>query len=287
MSLMNKENYIAVLLTCHNRKEKTLACLTALYSCIKPKDYVFKVFLVDDGSTDGTTQAIKDKFSQVHIIEGNGDLFWNRGMRLSWETAYKTQEFDFYLWLNDDTMLDLTALIELLECSEEALKKDNQPAIISGACRNNDDENEFSYGGKTEECPVVPNGVLQKCIYINGNVVLVPNKIYQKLGNLSPDYTHGMGDYDYGLRAINAGFNCYTTKTFIAVCEVNEGIPGWCNPNVSLKKRWQQFKSPIGLNINEYIAFRKKFWRYKWISFTFKAFIKMLIPGIYSKLKKK
>lgn len=284
---MNKENYIAVLLTCHNRKEKTLACLTALYSCIKPKDYVFKVFLVDDGSTDGTTQAIKDKFSQVHIIEGNGDLFWNRGMRLSWETAYKTQEFDFYLWLNDDTMLDLTALIELLECSEEALKKDNQPAIISGACRNNDDENEFSYGGKTEECPVVPNGVLQKCIYINGNVVLVPNKIYQKLGNLSPDYTHGMGDYDYGLRAINAGFNCYTTKTFIAVCEVNEGIPGWCNPNVSLKKRWQQFKSPIGLNINEYIAFRKKFWRYKWISFTFKAFIKMLIPGIYSKLKKK
>jgi GT2 family glycosyltransferase len=284
---MNKKNYIAVLLTCHNRKEKTLACLTALYSCIKSKDYVFKVFLVDDGSTDGTAQAIKDKFPQVHVIEGNGNLFWNRGMRLSWETAYKTQEYDFYLWLNDDTMLDLTALIELLECSEEALKKDNQPAIISGACRKNDDENEFSYGGRTEECPVVPNGVLQKCKYINGNAVLVPNKIYQKLGNLSPDYTHGMGDYDYGLRAINAGLYCYTTKTFIAVCDVNEEIQGWCNPNVSLKKRWQQFKSPIGLNINEYIVFRKKFWGYKWISFTFKAFIKMLIPRIYSNLLKK
>jgi GT2 family glycosyltransferase len=284
---MNKDNYIAVLLTCHNRKEKTLACLTALYSCIKPKGYVFQVLLVDDGSTDGTAQTIKDKFPLVSIIEGNGELFWNKGMRLAWETASKIQDYDFYLWLNDDTMLDLTALTELLECSEEALKIDNQPAIISGACRNNDDENEFSYGGRTEECPVIPNGVLQKCKYINGNAVLVPNKIYQKIGILSPDYTHGMGDYDYGLRAINAGFYCYTTKTFIAVCEVNEGIPGWFNPNVSLKKRWQQFKSPIGLNINEYIAFRKKFWGYKWILFTFKAFIKMLIPRIYSNLSKK
>jgi len=285
---MNKKNYIAVLLTCHNRKDKTLTCLNYFHNVIKPDGFLFEIFLVDDGSTDGTADAVKTNFPNVKVIKGTGNLFWNQGMRLAWETALMYRnDYDYYLWLNDDTMLDLTALIELLECSEEALKKDNQPAIISGACRNNDEENEFSYGGRTEECPVVPNGVLQKCKYINGNVVLVPNKIFQKLGNLSPDYTHGMGDYDYGLRAINAGFYCYTTKTFIAVCEVNEGIPRWCNPNVSLKKRWQQFKSPLGLNINEYIAFRKKFCRYKWISFTFKAFIKMLIPRIYSNLLKK
>ena len=44
-------NKIAAILTCHNRKEKTLACLHSLFSIISTID----VFLVDDGSTDGTS----------------------------------------------------------------------------------------------------------------------------------------------------------------------------------------------------------------------------------------
>jgi GT2 family glycosyltransferase len=72
--------YIAILITCYNRKEKTLSCLAALFNCIVPDGYGFDVFLVDDGSTDGTSDAIKEGFTQVNIIQGNGNLFWNRGM---------------------------------------------------------------------------------------------------------------------------------------------------------------------------------------------------------------
>ena len=207
-------------------------------------------------------------------------------MRLAWETAAKTNEYDYYLWLNDDTILEVNAITELLNCNNEVLEKNNIPSIITGACKVAIDKNEFSYGGRTEEGSVVPNGWLQKCKYINGNAVLVPNEIYQKLGNLSSDYTHGMGDFDYGLRTIKAGFSCYTTKSYIAVCEINEGIPAWCNPKVSFKKRWQQFNNPLGLNIKEYNKFRKNFWGYKWMLFAVKAYVKMLIPSIYSKLLK-
>jgi GT2 family glycosyltransferase len=74
-------NYtIAVLLTCHNRKEKTLSCLTALFNCIVPDGYGFNVFLVDDACTDGTAEAIKEKFPQVNIIQETGNLCWNREM---------------------------------------------------------------------------------------------------------------------------------------------------------------------------------------------------------------
>lgn len=280
--MFNKE--IAVLITCHNRKEKTLACLTALYNCIIPDNYIFEVYLVDDGSTDGTSQAVKDNFPQVNIILGNGNLYWNQGMRLALETAAKTKEYDFYLWLNDDTILENDAIIELLNCSNEALQKNNMSAIITGACKNTTNKKEFSYGGRTEKGAVVPNGLLQNCKYINGNAVLVPNVIFEKLGNLSSDYTHGMGDYDYGLRALQEGFMCYSTKKYIAVCNINEGLPNWCNPRVSLYKRWQHFKSPLGLNIKEYNKFRKKFWGIKWVSFSIKAYSKMLFPNIYTKL---
>ncbi len=276
---------IAVLITCHNRREKTIDCLKSLFKTNLPEEFSLDVFLVDDGSTYGTSEAVKNIFPTVNIIQGTGNLYWNQGMRLAWKTASKQKEFDFYLWLNDDTILDKGALIELLECNNDALKKDMKPAIISGACRISDDTIEFSYGGRNEVGPIIPNGSIQKCKYINGNAVLVPNEIYQALGNLSPDYTHGMGDFDYGLTANRAGFYCYTSRGYIAVCEINEGVPGWCNPKVSFKKRWKLLHSPKGLNIKEYILFRRKFSGVKWISYAIKAYLKTISPKFYKFLK--
>lgn len=272
---------IAVLLTCHNRREKTITCLKSLFEATLPEEFSLDVFLVDDGSIDGTSNAVLEQFPSVNIIQGSGNLYWNQGMRLAWETATETKDYEFYLWLNDDTNLDANALIELVVCSKEALKIENRPVIITGACRNTDDKKEFSYGGRTDTGPVLPNGSLQKCKFINGNAVLVSNEIYQKLGNLSPDYTHAMGDFDYGLRALKAGFSCYTTKRYIATCEIPEGFPAWCNPKTPLLKRLKLLHSPKGLNVKEYIIFRKKFEGKKYILFSIKVYLRVIFPNFY------
>lgn len=70
---------IAVLLTVHNRKEKTLNCLRRLYSQEKIDQYVVDVFLTDDGCTDGTSMAVKEEFPNVNIINGDGTLFGIEG----------------------------------------------------------------------------------------------------------------------------------------------------------------------------------------------------------------
>lgn len=273
---------IAVLLTCHNRKEKTLTCLSALFEAEIPKSFDLEVFLVDDGSTDGTGEEVKLKFPLVRVIQGNGNLFWNQGMRLAWKSATEAGDYDFYLWLNDDTVLDNSAILDLISCSREATRKTGQAAIIAAACRSKENTNDFSYGGRIKSGPVIPNGILQFCTYINGNAVLVPREVFEKLGNLSSEYTHGMGDFDYGLRAIKKGIQCYTTKHFIATCPPNKGVPGWCNPKVTLKNRWQLLHSPRGLNLPEYLIFRKKFWGNKWRIFVVKAYAKALFPKLYS-----
>ena len=273
---------IAVLLTCHNRKEKTLSCLDNLFKAALPMHSGLEVFLVDDGSTDGTGEAVKDRFPAVNIVRGSGNLFWNQGMRLAWETAAEAEEFNFYLWLNDDTLLDYHAVLELMDCLQEGRKTNSCEGLVTGACRSEVGKSEFSYGGRKDSGPVIPNGQLQTCTYINGNAVLVPRKIHRELGNLSADYTHGMGDFDYGLRAIQRGFKCYTTKGFIATCTPNQGIPSWCNPKVPLKNRWQLLHSPKGLNLQEYLAFRKKFWGEKWKIFALKAYVKTFFPKLYS-----
>jgi len=275
---------IATLITCHNRREKTLACIKTLFNSSLPQDYKLSLFLVDDGSIDGTSEVVKEKFPMVIIIQGTGNLFWNQGMRLAWTTAVKFQNYDFYLWLNDDTLLHKEALLELIECYNEAFRKDKKSSVIVGGCKSSSSNVvEFSYGGSNDSGPVIPNGILQTCKFINGNVVLISKEIYDKLGNLSPDFTHAYGDYDYSLKAIQKGFNCYTSRKYIAICDRNN-LPIWCNPQSPLLKRIRCLFSTKGLNMKEYIIFRRRYWGWLWIFFAIKALIKAIIPRIYTHL---
>lgn len=276
---------IAVILTCHNRKEKTLQSLQALFASEKPAIVSLDVFLVDDGSSDGTSEAVARTYPDVNIIQGDGTLFWNQGMILAWKKAVEFGEFDFFLWLNDDTIMDENALVALLNTDEE-ICRNTELRLITAACRASTFSDEFSYGGRTDNGKVVPNGKIQECKYVNGNLVLVPKALFDKLGFLSATYTHGIGDNDYGLRCIELGGKCFTTSQYIATCPPNEGIPGWCNPAVPLRKRWKLLHSPRGLNIREYNQFRKRFWGKKWIVFALKAYLKTIVPKMYSGISK-
>ena len=75
-----KSNYIAVLMTVHNRKHETLACLKSLFQAKIPENYSIEVFLTNDGCTDGTPEEIRLLYPSVHILNGSGELYWNRGM---------------------------------------------------------------------------------------------------------------------------------------------------------------------------------------------------------------
>jgi len=279
---------LAVLITCFNRKEDTLSCIHSLSRSFEnTSDFTMNIYLVDDGSTDGTSEAIAKSFPVVNLIQGTGNLFWNKGMRLAWQTAINSPtKYDYYIWLNDDTILDKNSLAELFLTYTKAVKKEGHEVIVTGACRMTNDEANFSYGGRDEKGPVIPNGKIQECKYINGNVVLVPSGVYHSIGILSPDYTHAMGDFDYGIRAINAGYKCYTTENFVATCPTNNGIPKWCNPETPIIKRLKLLYDPLGLNLPEYNTFRRKFWRIKWLVYAVKAHFKALSPTLYTIIKK-
>ena len=93
---------IAVLMTCHNRVNSTLECLAHLYEQTALDRVVLSVYLVDDGSSDGTGEQVHERFPDVNVLKGDGSLFWNGGMHRAFGEALKVG-FDYYLWLNDDT----------------------------------------------------------------------------------------------------------------------------------------------------------------------------------------
>lgn len=232
---------IAVLLTVHNRREKTLNCLSALKKIVLPVGYKLDIFMTDDGCTDGTPEAATKEFPEINIIKGDGNLFWNRGMYRAWEAASQMSDYEFYLWLNDDTVLNDNALNILISASE--IKSD---AIIVGPTCDSRNPKITTYSGVDKKGrTIVPTGEIQSCDTFNGNIVLVPRKIFHQVGNLDFRYHHALGDLDYGMCAIRAGFKNYVAPKHCGVCDLNPSQPAWVRPDIPFAKRWKNFHSPL------------------------------------------
>jgi GT2 family glycosyltransferase len=246
---------IAILLTVFNRREKTLACLANLYHQVGVNvDYLLDVFLVDDGCTDGTSGAIKEEFPFVHVIAGSGDLYWNRGMHLAWKTAYEQYDYDYYLWLNDDTNLSDSALSIMLALSEE---KSNEAIIVGSTSAQTSDK--LTYGGRARNGSLIkPKDTFQECISFNGNVVLFPRYVFKKVGMNDPLFTHALGDFDYGLRARRLGVKSFITAGYVGKCDAHDSLPTWCNPNKSFSIRWKAFRTPLGQNPEQFFIFERR-----------------------------
>ena len=243
----NKDKHISIILTVHNRKDKTIKCLWNVLSQKLPDNYVVSIYVTDDGSTDGTSQTIKRVFPNVHIIKGDGNLFWNRGMKKAWEKAAITNP-DYYLWLNDDTILMKDALNRLLLSSI----KTNNESIIVGSTMSNDNNGTHTYGG-LDACikhkRISPNAsYLMPCATFNGNIVLVPQKVFEKLGFNDTYYRHSFGDIDYGLKATQKGLVNYIAPGYYGICNRNNPIPIFRRKCYPLIKRYKLLYSPLGSN---------------------------------------
>lgn len=258
--------HIAALLTVFNRKQQTLACLDRLFNQDIPEGYSLAVYLVDDGCTDGTTAAILEQFpKKVNIIQGDGTLFWNRGMHLAWTVAAKERDYDYYLWINDDTFIYDDCIKRLLR---ESLEFDDKAIVVGSTCAVGN-RDKITYGGWQNGKIITNVHERQWCDAINGNIVLVPKYVFAILGMNDPYFRHAAGDTDYGLRAKEKGVKCFIGKDIFGECDLHDRPTVWMDPSQPFKKRWNNFFSPLGNNPFEFFYFKKKHNGYFYASVTF------------------
>ena len=208
---------LAVLLTCFNRKDKTLACLDTIYSQCEANELNVTVYLVDDGSTDGTRDAVTLRFPDVVVLSGDGNLFWNGGMRLAWKTALQ-EDYDYYVWINDDVDMFHDAFHIVFETLEKSTSVNGTTAVIVG-CFCEPNSGRHAYGGlaakKTfwslKTTNILPNGKMQQCDSFNGNLVLIPRSVVEAVGLLDGRYKHYFGDKDYGFNVYDRGSRVHHT----------------------------------------------------------------------------
>ena len=238
-------NQVAVLLTAYNRREKTIQAIDSFKkSSDSLSEYLFDFYLVDDNSTDGTAKSVLEKFPSVNILHGNGNLFWCRGMNFAWDFASKQKEYDFYIWLNDDVILFENAI----ETIFSSLPSESHRSIISGAFKS-EFSNTVTYGGLIGDDFVIPNGNIQEIDLLNGNFVLVPKDVFNEVGKFDSRFHHGMGDFDYGLRAKKKGIKSFITPEYVGYCERHDDEKLVCyDEKAPLSKRLKFLYSPKGPN---------------------------------------
>lgn len=246
---------VTILLTCHNRKEKTERCIRSIHS---PEIFI-RYIITDDGSTDGTAEMLAELQKSYHIsvIAGDGKLFWSGGMHRAIEYALKEKEkTDYYVLVNDDVSFFEDVLKDTIEKSRVL-----QNAVVAGATC--DEKGGYTYGGicyhtKGVSYDMVMPGENNRCDTFNCNFVLIPQVVFLSAGNFDEHYRHSMADFDYGLRIKKLGYQIYSTEKYVGICKRNLKKGTWQDNTLPRKQRLKNKELPKGLPGREWFYFLNK-----------------------------
>ena len=272
-----------VTMTCFNRREKTLKCLERLFlAADKASDLSLDVVIVDDGSTDGTSDAIRAAYdNHVHIVRGSGSLFWGGGMRLAMDTAL-AMKFDYLVWLNDDTMLNEESICSLVEAIRVY-----PGAILVGATHSSVNKQDCTYGGVVRRSkagrtnwsrhPICDEFMSSETM--NGNFVSLPADVVNRLGGISKQFTHSLGDFDYGLRARCIGVDILQMPGSIGCCDRNPIAGSYQDKSLSRSIRWQKLLSLKGFPPYEWAVFTYRHAGPLWFLYWAWPYVKFITKG--------
>ena len=252
-----EQAHIAVILTCFNRKEKTIASISSLaeYS----KDYHLEFIVTDDRSTDNTVEALENLPYSIRILEGTGKLFWNGGMNRSMEYVLAHPEiYQYVMLINDDVIFHEDAIERLIK-----RLSDSEADIVAGSTE--DRKGRMSYGGVRKTSKyfakyrlIEPSENIIYCDTFNCNCILMKTDTFCALGKLDPVYIHSMGDYDYGMTAVRKGYKIVNSDAHIGICDDNDDTGTWRDVSLPRKERFRLKESPKGLPKHDWFYFLKK-----------------------------
>ncbi len=228
-----------IIIPVHNRRTITLRCLDNLRAT--GVTGWARVLVVDDGSTDGTADAIRREHPAVEILPGDGNLWWTGGIVKGMRAAMGSGA-EFLVWLNDDCQPEAGTLEGLVAASRErraiTVAQSRTPGGYTlGGGRLGRRNVEQVLCGRDEDRP---------CETFTGNCVLLPRWAVEKTGY--PDVRrlpHVLADVDYGLRAHRLGVPIWVIGAHLCHNEDNLGnhMLSWLLSGVPLGKLWREVLS--------------------------------------------
>jgi GT2 family glycosyltransferase len=204
---------VSILIPIYNRLNTTQKGLEFLYKAINHKEYLtpklqIDIIIIDDGSTDGSSQWIKSNYPDITILHGDGNLWWTGSINLGAKYVIDELKSDYILLWNDDIEPKENYFLILQNILLESL---GQELVIGSKVMIMGQDKVWSNGGIfnkklgtylniTEQYK--DNKKVHYCDWLPGMGTIIPTSVITKY-NLNWDqinFPHYHGDSDFCLR---------------------------------------------------------------------------------------
>lgn len=187
--------YASFVIVNYNRKDELLITITKTKELIKSYTDQYEIVIVDNGSTDGSAEAVRENFPDVVLIaniDNIGAPAWNLG--------FAKAKGDYFIIIDDDSHVESGL--------EEALRyMDAQPNI--GVLALNVLTGPYtSEGWKMEENKNIVGFI--------GCGAILRRTTYEKIGGYAHWIFLYVNEWELGLRCVNAGYEVQ----YFADCKV-------------------------------------------------------------------
>jgi GT2 family glycosyltransferase len=249
---MKEKNSISIIIVNYNGKDFLLNCLESIFTC----DYKnFEVILVDNKSTDNSSNLAKEKFPKIKVVHNETNLGASGR-----NTGILNATGEFIVLLDSDTIVSPNWLQEFLKSYEKhgyglyqgkLLFMDEPQKINSTGCMLNIFGFSFARGSGE-----LDRGQYDDKFEINfpaSTCAFMPRNIFEKIGLFDIEFFAYVEDTDFGWRALMQDISSFFVPNVIVF---HKGSPNtaWSSKKFYLLERNRQIC--IHTNFS-----KKSFWK--------------------------
>ncbi|MGG5208983.1 glycosyltransferase family 2 protein [Chryseobacterium sp. MIQD13] len=193
---------IHVIIVTYNAMKWAERCFTSL----KRSSVPVQCIVVDNGSSDGTQEYIKNHFPEVHFIQSEQNLGFGKANNLGIETAYR-KGADFFYLMNQDAWLYENSMEKLLEVYQTYPDKGEigiiSPIHVDGTEKKLDIFLDKYIASNYEKTRLISDLYFQtlkpyyEINFVNAAHWLLPKETIETVGGFNPYFFHYGEDNEY------------------------------------------------------------------------------------------
>lgn len=211
----------------HNRRDITLECLRSLLA-VDLSGIDLSITIVDDGSTDGTSEAVAAEFPEVNLIRGDGNLWYTGGMNAGMKAALE-REPDYILGFNNDSTFDKNFLTSMIGVATSVPRSVVGAVLINWEDKHSifqvSPEWNFWRGGVRhwhhQALDTIPNEPWEVPIIV-GNCLLIPADAVREAGFMNEKLLPQFGDAGFTPSMRRLGWRLLIDPNAHVYCKPND-----------------------------------------------------------------
>jgi N-acetylglucosaminyl-diphospho-decaprenol L-rhamnosyltransferase len=262
---------LSVIISTYNGRDVLANCLESIYQ--NPSNEPYEIIVVDDASTDGTSEMVRARFPQVRLFRNEINCHYTKSNNRALDYA----RGKYVYLLNNDTIVLPQALDRMLAF----LREHQEAGAVGSTLLNEDGTIQWSvkslpnlgsalFGGRSIITRMFPNNRYSRkrflhldremtepfvAGYLSGASKMMPRRVVDEVGYLDDRMFYHV-DADYCKRIVEAGYKCYYLPT-AAVVHLNHKGGTMVSPRL-------RFQSLLSFHVDCYVYYCKHIQRRLW-----------------------